>query len=168
MSVVKIKKFEALTYEQIKLNVLANLFRMLIDIYGSEKSKKGLKKIEGEEIYVDFPDLDGGIIFKPYNGRVFGNAAFGLKDSEKPKIRLNFKVKDDKIYETLEKIIKSKPNTWSILKIFFKHILIGRIRISPLSKMGIVSTLFKSLMIGDHPMYKDVDIKKMGRDEVEK
>ncbi|MHA1230591.1 MAG: hypothetical protein ACTSRP_08625 [Candidatus Helarchaeota archaeon] len=161
MSKLKIKEFNALTYEQVKLNVLANLFRMLVDIYGYPPAKKRLSKIEGEEIYVNFPHLKGGIIFKPFGERVVGTAVSDLPESEKPKARLNFKVKDEKIYDILEKIIKMKSSNWSFIKIFFKYILTGKIGLS-VSRLGTLIVLFKCLMIGDHPMYKNVNLKKMG------
>ncbi|MHA1311108.1 MAG: hypothetical protein ACTSQO_09275 [Candidatus Helarchaeota archaeon] len=164
MTISKIKEFNALTYEQIKLNVLANLFRMLVDIYGYPKAKKNLSKIESEEIYVHFPYLKGGIIFRPHGERVIGQVVKELKDSEKPKARLNFKVKDEKIYDVIEKIIKYKSNNWSILKVFFKYILTGKVGLSIL-KVGTIIVLFKCLMIGDHPMYKEVDIRDFSKQE---
>ena len=162
----KTREFNALTYKQIKLNVLANLFRMLVDIYGYPPARRNLAKIEGKEIYVNLPNLDGGIIFKPQSGRVFGTAVFDLKDSEKPKARLNLKVKDEKIYDVLEEIIRMKSSNLSFIKILFKYILTGKIGLS-IAKLGTIITLFKCLMIGDHPMYKEVNIRELGNDKEE-
>ncbi|MBD3229146.1 MAG: hypothetical protein GF329_13240 [Candidatus Lokiarchaeota archaeon] len=161
---LKAKQFNALNYKQVKINVLANLFRLLVDIYGHPKAKKNLSKIEGKEIYVNLPDLNGGIIFKPYGGRVLGTPAFNLDDSEKPSARLNLKVKDEKIFDVLEKIIKMKSNNWSFVKIFFKYILTGKIGLS-IAKLSPIVTLFKCLMIGDHPMYEEVDIRELGKEK---
>ena len=156
----KAKTFNALNYEQIKLNVLANLFRMLVDIYGYPPAKKNLEKIEGKDIYINFPYLNGGIICKPSAGRIIGNATSLLADSEKPRARVNFKVKDKKIYDILERIIMMKSSNYSIIKILFKYILTGKIGLS-LTSLGTIMTLFKCLMIGNHPMYKKVNIKEL-------
>ena len=153
----KTKEFNVLTHEQIKLNVLANLFRMLVDIYGYPKAKENLANIEGEEIYVNFPSLKGGIIFKPYGRRVYGKVVHDISDSDKPKARLNFKVKDEQVFDILEYIIKMKSSTLSVFKIIFKYGLTGKIGLS-IMKAGTLMTLFKCLMIGDHPMYKQVNI----------
>ena len=69
-----------------------------------------------------------------------------------------------KIYDVIEKIIKYKSNNWSILKVFFKYILTGKVGLSIL-KVGTIIVLFKCLMIGDHPMYKEVDISDFSKQE---
>ncbi len=136
-----------LNYKTIKLNVIANLFRMLVDIYGAPKAKDNLKKVEGEEIMVSFKALGGSIVLKPHAGRVI--AEVGESDSAIAKI--NVKVKEEQLLDVLEDICKSSQR-WGILKILFKYILTRKIGMG--GSLRASMTTFKSLMIGDHEMYE--------------
>ncbi len=144
-----IRKKLDLSYSQVKLNVIANLLRLLVDIYGSEKAKENLKKVEGEEIVLDIPALNGSIVVKPHGGRTIAEVG----DSEAAISRITIKVKDEKIYDVIEDIIKSSQR-WGILKIFFKYILMRKISFS--GSLGAMINTFKVLMIGDHEMYKKI------------
>lgn len=145
----EIRKPLDLSYENIKLNVLANLLRLLVDIYGSPKAKAALSKVEGEEIVLAFPALKGSIVIRPHGERVFAEVG----DSETAIARINFKVKAEKSFDVVEDIIKSSQR-WGSFKVFFKYILLGKIGLHG-SLRTIINT-FKSLMIGDHEMYKKI------------
>ena len=147
-----IRKQLDLSYSQIKLNVIANLFRLLVDIYGLPKAKENLKKVEGEEIVIVFPALNGSIVVKPHGGRTIAEVG----DSETAIAKIKFKVKDEKIFDVIEDIITSSQR-WGIFKIFFKYILMRKIGFSG-SLRAMINT-FKVLMIGDHEMYKKVKNK---------
>jgi len=145
----ELRKHLDLSYEQIKLNVLANLLRLLVDIYGAPKAKVKLNKVEGEEIVVAFPALKGAIVIRPHGGRIIAEVG----ESETAIARINFKVKDEKILEVIEGIIKSSQR-WGIIKVLFKYILFGKIGIHGSLSANI--NTFKALMIGDHEMYKKI------------
>ncbi|HUY01126.1 MAG TPA: hypothetical protein VMV49_16320 [Candidatus Deferrimicrobium sp.] len=136
-----------LSYEQIRLNVIANLLRLLVDIYGSPKAKENLSKVEGEEIVINYPALHGSIVVKPHGGRLIAEVG----ESESAIATINFKVKEDKIDDIVEDIIKSSQR-WGNLKVFFKYILTRKIGFS--GSIGAMMNTFKALMIGDHEMYK--------------
>ena len=147
-----IRKHLDLSYEQIKLNVLANLLRLLVDIYGAPKAKANLSKVEGEEIIVAFPALKGAIVIRPHGGRIIAEVG----ESETAIARINFKVKDEKILDVIEDIVKSSQR-WGIFKVLFKYILLGKIGIH--GSLGANINTFKALMIGDHEMYKKIKSK---------
>jgi hypothetical protein len=136
-----------LSYENIELNVIANLFRLLVDIYGAPKAKAALSKVEGEEIVVAFPALKGAIVIRPHGGRIFAEVG----DSETAIARINFKVKAEKSFDVVEDIVKSSQR-WGIFKVLFKYILLGKIGFH--GSLRAIMTTFKALMIGDHEMYK--------------
>ena len=101
MTMKSIRKQLDLSYSQIKLNVIANLIRLLVDIYGLPKAKENLKKVEGEEIVVSFPALNGSIVVKPHGGRAIAEVG----DSETAIAKIKINVKDEKIYDVIEDII---------------------------------------------------------------
>ncbi len=147
VNVVSAQKPIEYNYAQIKLNVIANLLRLLVDIYGSPKAKQNLKKVEGEEIVIAFPALDGSIVLKPHAERILAE----LGETDSAIARITFKVKDDRIFDIFEDIIKSSPR-WGIVKVLFKYILTLKIRIK--GSLRAIMNTFKALMIGDHEMYK--------------
>ncbi|MHA1649562.1 MAG: hypothetical protein ACTSYB_05155 [Candidatus Helarchaeota archaeon] len=142
-----IKKHLDMNYEQIKLRVIANLLRLLVDIYGDLKAKENLSKIEGEEILFRFPALNGALVVKPHAGRLIAMVG----ESESPIATINFKVEDTKIYDTIEDIIKSS-GYWGILKFIFKYVLRRKVGIG--GSLRALIKIFKVLGIGNHEMYK--------------
>ena len=143
----EIRKHMDLDPAKVKLNVLANLFRLLVDIYGNKKAKENLKKIEGEEIEVKIPALNGSIVIKPHAGRILAEVG----ESESAIARISFKAKDEKLFDVVEDVIKSSQR-WGMLKVFFKYILTRKVGIGGSIRAN--WTAFKTLMIGDHEMYK--------------
>lgn len=148
----ELRKHLDLSYENIKLNVIANLFRLLVDIYGAPKAKAALSKVEGEEIVLAFPALKGAIVIRPHGGRIFAEVG----DSETATARINFKIKEEKIFDAVEDIVKSSAR-WGIFKVLFKYVLLGKMGLH--GSLGALITTFKSLMIGDHEMYKKIKAK---------
>lgn len=144
---LSLQKTLDLNYKQVKLNVLANLLRLLVDIYGLPKAKANLAKVEGEEIVVEFTALDGAIVIRPHGERLIAEVG----DSETAITRIKVKVKDDQIFEVMENIIKSSQR-WGILKVLLKYILPRKIGFS--GSIGAMINTFKALMIGDHAMFK--------------
>jgi len=145
--VSEIRKHLDLSYEQIKLSVMANLFRLVVDVYGPSKAKAILNKVEGEEIVIAFPALKGAIVIRPQSGRILTEVG----ESETAIARINFKVKDEKIYDVIEDLVKSSQR-WGLFKFFFKYILWGKVRIH--GSLRAITNTFKALRIGDNEMYK--------------
>ena len=100
------------------------MLRMAVDIYGDAEAKEDLEKVEGEEFVLDFPTLDGAIVLKPQGNRILASVG----DSENPTSRFIFKVKEEKVFDVLEDVTKSSGK-WGLIKLFFKYILLRRIRI---------------------------------------
>jgi hypothetical protein len=148
----EIRKPMDLSYESIKLNVIANLLRLLEEIYGAPEAKAALSKVEGEEIVMAFPALKGAIVIRPHGGRLFAEKG----DSETAVARINLKVKDEKIFDILEDVAKSSRR-WGIFKVLFKYVLTTKIRLH--GSLRAIMATFASLMIGDHEMYKRIKVK---------
>ncbi|MHA1132239.1 MAG: hypothetical protein ACTSQI_08020 [Candidatus Helarchaeota archaeon] len=136
-----------LDYKQIKLRVIANLLRLLVDIYGDPKKKEGLDKLEGEEILLEFPELEGSLIVRPHGRRMITVVG----DSESPKARIKFRARDEKIYDVIEDMIKSSGR-WGTIKAFFKYVIPRKIRIK--GSLRAVMKFMGVLSIGNHEMYK--------------
>ncbi|MHA1144078.1 MAG: hypothetical protein ACTSRW_05015 [Candidatus Helarchaeota archaeon] len=141
------KKFDH-SREKVRLRAIANLLYLLINIYGLPETKKRMKKIDGKEFIIRFPALNGAITYKisgdqmvPYIGESKG--AIG---------RLTFKVKEEKIMETIEQVIKMPGNNTGFLRLVFKYLLTGKIGFGG----AMISTMrfVKSIMLGKHEMYK--------------
>ncbi|MFX0102300.1 MAG: hypothetical protein ACFFCS_22235 [Candidatus Hodarchaeota archaeon] len=138
-----------ITRETARLNVLANLFPILVDTFGSEKAKKNLSKIEGKEIVAHIPALNNGsITFKPYGNQI--NTTIG--DSENAVGRVWFNVEFDEIMEALSTVIRAPNNIAGLLKLLFKFIIPGKIKIKG---FGPVIKIFLCFMVGKNPMYKE-------------
>jgi len=136
-----------LSYEQIKLSVLANLLRLSVDIYGAPEAKENLNLVEGEEFELEFPALNGSIIIQPQGNRVLTQVG----EAEDPAAKITINVKDEKIIDVLEDVTKSSPR-WGIIKLFFKYILWRRIKIK--GSLRKASMTFKSLMFGGSEEFK--------------
>jgi hypothetical protein len=136
-----------LDYKQIKLRVIANLLRLLVDIYGDPEKKAGLDKLEGEEVLLEFPALEGSVVVRPHAGRMI--AVVG--DSESPKARIKFRVEDEKIYDIIENLIKSSGR-WGKIKAFFKYVIPRKIGIG--GSIGAVLKFMGVMGIGNHEMYE--------------
>ncbi|MHA1321386.1 MAG: hypothetical protein ACTSRL_01195 [Candidatus Helarchaeota archaeon] len=144
---LRLEKMLELDYNDVKLHILANLLRLLVDIYGLPKAKQKLDKVEGEEIVVEFPALEGSIVIRPHGGRLIAEVG----DSEEAITRIRVKARDEQIFPVMEDIIKSSQR-WGILKIFFKYILTRKIGFK--GSIGAMINTFKAMMIGDHEMFK--------------
>ena len=136
-----------LDHKQIKLRVIANLLRLLVDIYGDPEKKAGWDKLEGEEILLEFPALEGSVVVRPHAGRMI--AVVG--DSESPKAKVKFRVEDEKIYDIIEDMIKS-AGRWGKIKAFFKYVIPRKIGIG--GSIGAVLKFMGVMGIGNHEMYE--------------
>lgn len=134
--------------KDIRLHTLANLFRLVVDIYGLSNSKQKLQALEGEEIEAHLPALDGYLTFKPYGDRVF---AF-VRRASNPCGQLALTVPYEEILDVLADVIKLPNTLGGLLRIFTRYVLKGKIKIK-LKGIRAVIRIFKCFMLGKHPMY---------------
>ncbi|MHA1299229.1 MAG: hypothetical protein ACTSO9_07340 [Candidatus Helarchaeota archaeon] len=132
---------------KVKLGVIANLFRILTEIYSEKKSKKRLDKIDGNEIVVFFPPLDGSVLFKVFDRRIVTSVG----DSDEAVSRITFKVKEDQIIDEIAIIVKSPDSIRGLLHVL--KLWMTR-KISIKGSIFKALTLFRCLMVGNSEAYK--------------
>ncbi len=149
--------------KEIRLHTLANLFRLVVDVFGRPNAKSRLEKLEGKEIQADIPALGGSLVFKPYAGRI--HARVGISDE--PVGTITLAVPFEEVLDVLAEII-CLPNTKrGVLTVFTQYILKKKVKVQwrPKSLLAILK-IFRCFMLGTHPMYQKYGlpdfIKKKG------
>ena len=136
--------------KETKLLNLAKLALMLIDLYGVDKQFKKVGSKEGREVELNFPALDGSMIFTLTTERQKFNCRVGEINNPDAKIILN--IKKEKVLKIFGKIIRSKPNIFGLLKLgklyFFRKAKVEGPKMTAL-------TLIRCLMIGKNKIYKN-------------
>jgi len=139
-------------YELRKQTIAGNigrLFQMLVDIYDPEiQSLAKIKKREGQEVQLFFKALETTITInlskirlKPY-----------MRTSDKAVATIELAMEEGKIIPIIVDLIRTKNTFSGLLKIFFKYILPGKIKIK--GSWGAAIKVVKLLNIGTHSMYK--------------
>jgi len=147
------KQFEPLTEEKIKLHVIANVLRLVVEIYTPEDRKEKLKKIEGEEILLKFPY--GSITVIPNNERLLVKVG----EPENPSAFIEFKESDENDTDAIGTLLSGKSSIWGLLKLVFKYVIPGKIKLSWRS-LGKLRILLGLLSLGDEPMWDGIERKK--------
>ncbi|MHA1785822.1 MAG: hypothetical protein ACTSVE_11575 [Candidatus Helarchaeota archaeon] len=133
----------------VKTKAIANLLYYLVNIYALPKAKKKLKeKLDGKEILVEFPSINGLITFKIMGDRVVPY----MGSSGNAVARFSLKVKESQLTEAIEYIIKSPGTNMGLLKLIFKYFLTGKAGFG--GSLGATITFLKTIMIGNNEMYK--------------
>ncbi|MHA1378699.1 MAG: hypothetical protein ACTSRG_09990 [Candidatus Helarchaeota archaeon] len=135
--------------KRVKLGVIANLFRILTEIYTEEKSLKRLDKIDGKEITVYFPPLNGTLLFKIFNRRLVTSVG----DSDDAVSRITLDVPEDKIIDYIAGIVKSSDSLGGVLHVLKLYI---QRKVKVKGSMFKALTLFRCLMCGNSPAYKGI------------
>ncbi|MHA1733237.1 MAG: hypothetical protein ACTSU5_14920 [Promethearchaeota archaeon] len=155
MQTRKIKREYPLTREDARLNVLANLFPILVDLYGMPGPKKKLEKIEGKEIVAHIPSLNGSLVFKPYGEHIYVD----IGDSENAVARLWFNVPAEDVIPDISDIIRTPHTLRGLLHLLTGYLLRGKLKVKGL---GPVLKIFRCLMCGKNPMYAEKGGVKLG------
>lgn len=129
---------------------IGRLFQMLIDIYGPEiKSLERIKKREGQEVQLYFKALETIITInlsktrlKPY-----------MRPSDIAVATVELVMEEDKIIPTIVDLIRTKNNLIGLLKVFFKYLITGKIKIK--GSWGAAIKVVRLLNNGTHSMYKN-------------
>lgn len=152
----KIQREYPLSREAARLNVLCNLFPILVDLYGMPKPLRKLESIEGQEIVAHIPALRGAITFKPYGGHIYADPG----ESENPLARVWFNVSFDEILPALADIIRTPHTLRGLLHLAFAYLLKGKIKVKGL---GAVLKIFRCFMVGKNPVYKQAGVPLLAR-----
>ena len=132
-----------------KVKAIANLLYYLVNIYSLEDARKNIKKkLDGKEIIVSFPALEGSITFKIMGERVVPY----IGASENAIGRFALTVKEEELMNAIEDIIKTPGTNIGIIKLIFKYLLRRKASIG--GSLGSLLTFLKTIMIGKHEMYK--------------
>ena len=108
-----------MAYEREKLGVLAQLFRMIIDIYGDKEAKHNLRKNKGREMEFYFASLNGGIVFKATEFSVSANVG----ESADPITRVIIFVPEDEIVDTFLPVFKYPPTIYGWTMLIFRYLI---------------------------------------------
>ena len=137
--------------KRVKLGVIANLFRILSEIYTEEKSIKRLDGIDGKEITVHFPPLNGTLLFKIFDRRLVTSVG----ESEDAVSHITLDVPEEKIIDYIAEIVKSSDSLGGILHVL-KLYITRKVKVK--GSIFKALTLFRCLMCGNSPAYKGVKI----------
>ena len=132
-----------------KVKAIANLLYYLVNIYSLENARKNIKKkLDGKEIVVAFPALEGAITFKVMGERVVPY----IGASENAVGRFALTVKEEDLMPAIEDIIKTPGTNMGIIKLVVKYLLMRKASVR--GSLGSLITFLKTIMIGKHKMYK--------------
>ena len=134
---------------ETKVLTIARLAKMLVDLFGLDEPFEKVGKHEGQEIEMYFSELDGYITFNLTSERV--NFDCRAEKANSPIVRLNITVKEEEILDMISRIIRSKNNLFSLIKLM-KYIIPGRVKL----KGSYVAAIkfVRCLMIGKHEVYR--------------
>ncbi|MHA1299230.1 MAG: hypothetical protein ACTSO9_07345 [Candidatus Helarchaeota archaeon] len=127
--------------KRVKLGVIANLFQMVIEIYTDEKTLENLDKINGKEIVLEFPALEGSVLFRIFDRKVVASVG----DSDQAVSRIIVKADEDQIVNQFSSITTSDDSFRGLLR-FLKLWITRKIGIKG-SKLK-ARTFFRCLMVG--------------------
>ena len=133
---------------ETKVLTIARLAKMLVDLFGLDEPFEKVGKHEGQEIEMYFSELDGYITFNLTSERV--NFDCRAEKANSPIARLIITVKEEKILDMISRIIRSKNNLFSLIKLM-KYIIPGKVKI----KGSYVAAIkfVRCLMIGKNEVY---------------
>ena len=133
-----------------KVSSFARLFQLLTNIFGQDKDMRALAKIEGAETLGHFPKLgDRYVTLKVANCHVLPF----IGKSEHAVATISFNVPYEGIVPLLVDVIRTKSNLLGLLKLVFKYLLPGKVKIK--GSLGVAIKIIKTLMVGQHPMYAE-------------
>ena len=134
---------------ETKVLTIARLAKMLVDLFGLDEPFEKVGKHEGQEIEMYFSELDGYITFNLTSERV--NFDCRAEKANSPIARLNITVREEEILDMISRIIRSKNNLFSLIKLM-KYIIPRKVKI----KGSYVAAIkfVRCLMIGKHEVYR--------------
>jgi len=113
MSETEIKPGFTVPEDRIRLGVIANLLRLLIEIYADEKRYKLLDDLNGEEIQFEFPNLGGSVLFKIYDRRIIETVG----SSEDAVTTFVMKAERDEVLTAMQPILKNSNGFFGMLRV---------------------------------------------------
>lgn len=136
--------------KETKILTIARLAKILVDLFGSDEAFKKIGKREGHKIEIFFKELDGYITFILTTDRK--NFDCHVEKAKNPDSKVTIAVRADKILHVFSKIVRSKSNIFSLIKLL-KYFIPGKIKI----KGSYITALkwAKCIMIGNHTIYKN-------------
>ncbi|MBN2151505.1 MAG: hypothetical protein JW839_08670 [Candidatus Lokiarchaeota archaeon] len=146
--------------DEARASSLGRLFQLLTDIFGQRKQMLSLGKIDGAEVLAVFPSLgDRCVTWKVSNCHILPY----MSKSDHTAAQIVFNVPRDAIVPLLVDVIKTKANVQGLLKLLFKYVLTGKVKLK-----GALTTALKvimALMVGAHPMYAEERRARSGKEE---
>ncbi len=133
---------------ETKVLTIARLAKMLVDLFGLDEPFEKVGKHEGQEIEMYFSELDGYITFNLTSERV--NFDCRAEKANSPIARFIITVEEEKILDMISRIIRSKNNLFSLIKLM-KYVIPGKAKIKGSYVAAI--KLVRCLMIGKHKVY---------------
>jgi hypothetical protein len=124
------------------------LYLLLVNIFGPDKTKKKVGKREGQEVEFYFKAYD------QYITLTLSSIDLKMRDgpSENAVATLKFKMDAEDIIPIACKVIKMKPNIFSLAKVVFKYMLTNKLSFSGSIGATLRAALF--FMVGNDPSYK--------------
>jgi hypothetical protein len=129
---------------------IARLAKILVDLFGSDDAFKRIGEKAGQEIEIFFKELNGYITFILTSEK--DNFDCYVGKAKNPISKVIIAVKKDKILQVFSKIVRSKNNILSLIKLL-KYFILSKIKIK-----GSYLTALKwarCIMIGNHSVYKN-------------
>jgi len=136
--------------KETKILTIARLAKILVDLFGSDDAFKKIGEKAGKEIEIFFKELDGYITFILTSDR--NNFNCYIEKAKNPVSKVTITVREDKILQVFIKIVRSKKNIFSLIKLL-KYLIPGKIKI----KGSYITALkwARCIMIGNHSIYKN-------------
>ena len=134
---------------ETKVLTIARLAKMLVELFGLDAPFEKVGKHNGQEIEMYLTELDGYITFILTSERE--NFDCRAEKAISPIAKFIITVEEEKILGMLSKIIRSKNNLFSLIKLL-KYIIPGKVKIKGSYVAAI--KLVRCLMIGKHDVYR--------------